>query len=287
MNCGPRGLPTGFVRLYHNNGDGTFTDVSKEAGVAEAEGSYPMTAVAADFDGDGWPDIYVACDSTLAWLFRNQHDGTFRQEGSGARGGGERGRLRAGGHGHRGGRLRSRREPRHLEDALLRRYSGSVPRRRERLLRRRHHPCRSGRGDPVRLLGHRDRRSRQRRLAGPVRRHRERLPRGERSRLPVPDAPAGVPQPRQRSLRGADRRGRTRCGRGPQQPGLRLRGFRQRRGRGCPGGESERAAVAAAQRPLRRPPLAEGPPRRRPVEPQRDRRAGRSPPTAVAPRRNR
>jgi hypothetical protein len=80
VNCGPRGLPTGFVRLYHNNGDGTFTDVSRAAGVAEAKGAYPMTAVAADFDDDGWPDVYVACDSTQSWLFRNQHDGTFRQE---------------------------------------------------------------------------------------------------------------------------------------------------------------------------------------------------------------
>jgi hypothetical protein len=81
VNCGPRGLPTGFARLYHNNGDGTFTDVSRTSGVAEARGSYPMTAVAADYDDDGWPDIYVACDSTQSWLFRNQHDGTFRQEG--------------------------------------------------------------------------------------------------------------------------------------------------------------------------------------------------------------
>ena len=81
VNCGPRGLPTGFVQLLHNNGDGTFTDVSRTAGVAAAGGSYPMTAVAADYDNDGWPDIYVACDSTPSWLFRNQHDGTFRQEG--------------------------------------------------------------------------------------------------------------------------------------------------------------------------------------------------------------
>ena len=44
-----------------------------------------MTAVAADYDNDGWPDIYVACDSTPSWLFRNQHDGTFRQEGARAR----------------------------------------------------------------------------------------------------------------------------------------------------------------------------------------------------------
>jgi hypothetical protein len=80
VNCGPRGLPTGFARLYRNNGDGTFTDVSRASGVAEAKGSYPMTAVAADYDNDGWPDVYVACDSTQSWLFRNQHDGTFRQE---------------------------------------------------------------------------------------------------------------------------------------------------------------------------------------------------------------
>ena len=81
VNCGPRGLPTGFVQLFHNNGDGTFTDVSKASASAPASGGYPMTAVAADFDNDGWPDIYVACDSTPSWLFRNQHDGTFREEG--------------------------------------------------------------------------------------------------------------------------------------------------------------------------------------------------------------
>jgi enediyne biosynthesis protein E4 len=81
VNCGPRGLPTGYVQLFHNNGDGTFTDVSRKSGVAVASGGYPMTAVAADYDNDGWPDIYVACDSTPSWLFRNQHDGTFREEG--------------------------------------------------------------------------------------------------------------------------------------------------------------------------------------------------------------
>ncbi len=81
VNCGPRGLPPGYVQLFHNNGDGTFTDVSKASGVAAASGAYPMTVVAADYDNDGWPDIYVACDSTPSWLFRNQHDGTFREEG--------------------------------------------------------------------------------------------------------------------------------------------------------------------------------------------------------------
>jgi hypothetical protein len=81
VNCGPRGLPTGFVQLFHNNGDGSFTDVSKLSGVAAATGGYPMTAVAADLDNDGWPDIYVACDSRPSFLFRNNHDGTFREEG--------------------------------------------------------------------------------------------------------------------------------------------------------------------------------------------------------------
>jgi hypothetical protein len=80
VNCGPRGLPMGSAQLFHNNGDGTFTEVSKQSGVATASGSYPMTCVAADYDNDGWPDIYVACDSTPSWLFRNQHDGTFREE---------------------------------------------------------------------------------------------------------------------------------------------------------------------------------------------------------------
>jgi hypothetical protein len=81
VNCGPRGLPAATPWLYHNNGDGTFTDVSAASGVAKARGSYMMTAVAADFDNDGWPDIYVACDSTASFLFRNNHDGTFREIG--------------------------------------------------------------------------------------------------------------------------------------------------------------------------------------------------------------
>jgi hypothetical protein len=80
VNCGPRGLPTGSVQLFRNNGDGTFTDVSQASGVAAAGKSYPMTAVVTDCDGDGWPDLYVACDSTPSWLFRNQRDGTFKEE---------------------------------------------------------------------------------------------------------------------------------------------------------------------------------------------------------------
>ena len=80
VNCGPRGLTPSRHRLYRNDGKGRFTDVSEASGVASAKGSYAMTAVAADFDNDGWPDIYVACDSTPSFLFRNNHDGTFREE---------------------------------------------------------------------------------------------------------------------------------------------------------------------------------------------------------------
>ena len=81
VECGPRGLATGKHSLYRNNGDGTFTDVSEHAGINRATLSYGMTVVAADFDEDGWPDIYVACDSTPSLLFMNNHDGTFREEG--------------------------------------------------------------------------------------------------------------------------------------------------------------------------------------------------------------
>jgi len=79
--CGPRGLPTGQHSLYRNHGDGTFTDVSQQAGITKATQSYGMTVIAADLDEDGWPDIYVACDSTPSLLFMNNHDGTFREEG--------------------------------------------------------------------------------------------------------------------------------------------------------------------------------------------------------------
>ena len=63
--------------LYRNRGDGTFEDVSDRSGVSKVTGRYSMTATAADLDGDGWPDVYVACDSTAAILYRNNRDGTF------------------------------------------------------------------------------------------------------------------------------------------------------------------------------------------------------------------
>ena len=81
VECGPRGLPTGRHSLYRNNGDGTFTDVTQKAGISKAAQTYGLTVVAADLDEDGWPDIYIACDSTPSLLFINNRDGTFREEG--------------------------------------------------------------------------------------------------------------------------------------------------------------------------------------------------------------
>jgi hypothetical protein len=75
--CGPRGLPGGRNILYHNNGDGTFSDVSEKAGILKPGPRYSITAVSYDFDNDGWPDIYVAVDSEPSILFHNNHDGTF------------------------------------------------------------------------------------------------------------------------------------------------------------------------------------------------------------------
>jgi hypothetical protein len=92
--CGPLGFAGGTNVLYRNRGDGTFADVSNASGIAHPRGpasmvfvgsnwrptgSYGMGAASADFDNDGWPDIYVACDSAPSLLYRNNHDGTFRE----------------------------------------------------------------------------------------------------------------------------------------------------------------------------------------------------------------
>src|SRR6266446_2678560 len=75
--CGPRGLPGEPDHLFHNNGDGTFTDVSVKAGVSDAKGYYGFASTFVDVDDDGWVDLLVANDSCPNYLYRNRHDGTF------------------------------------------------------------------------------------------------------------------------------------------------------------------------------------------------------------------
>ena len=75
--CGPRGLKGEHDHLFHNNGDGTFTDVSVKAGVADSPGYFGLTSVFADLNGDGRPELLVADDSTPNYLYRNKGDGTF------------------------------------------------------------------------------------------------------------------------------------------------------------------------------------------------------------------
>ncbi len=80
VTCGPRGLPFDTQLLYRNNGDATFTDVSSAAGITRARQHYALGVLTGDFDNDGFPDIYVACDRTPSILFMNQRDGTFSEE---------------------------------------------------------------------------------------------------------------------------------------------------------------------------------------------------------------
>ena len=75
--CGPRGLVGEPDHLFHNNGDGTFTDVSKKAGVSDPEGHYGMTSVFVDVNNDGKPDLVVTNDSTSNYLYLNKGNGTF------------------------------------------------------------------------------------------------------------------------------------------------------------------------------------------------------------------
>jgi len=75
--CGPPGLNGGKNILFHNNGDGTFTDVSQNSGILQANGTYGLGVLTGDFDNDGWPDIYVANDSAPSALYQNQKNGKF------------------------------------------------------------------------------------------------------------------------------------------------------------------------------------------------------------------
>jgi hypothetical protein len=78
--CGPVGLPGEPDTLYQNNGNGTFTDVTQLAGIKDP-GYFGFGVIFADLNDDGWPDIFVANDSVPSFLFRNNHNGTFSEEG--------------------------------------------------------------------------------------------------------------------------------------------------------------------------------------------------------------
>ena len=148
--CGPRGLPYGRHSLYRNNGDGTFRDVTAASASARRVGGYGLTAVAADFDNDGWPDIYVACDSTPSLLFRNQHDGTFTEQAM------ERGvalsedGMEQAGMGVGIGDFDLRRQSRYRENSLRRGHSGRLPQQRQG--RFRDDTLRSGLGVETRFI---------------------------------------------------------------------------------------------------------------------------------------
>ncbi len=75
--CGPRGLPSAPNILYRNEGNGAFRDVSATSGIQKTDGHYCFSVTTLDYNEDGWPDIYVACDSTPAILYRNNKNGTF------------------------------------------------------------------------------------------------------------------------------------------------------------------------------------------------------------------
>jgi hypothetical protein len=81
VQCGPKGLPGAGDSLFHNNGDGTFTNVSKKAGVSDPEGRYGLGAIWTDVDGDDWLDLFVANDATGNYLYHNNKDGTFTEIG--------------------------------------------------------------------------------------------------------------------------------------------------------------------------------------------------------------
>jgi hypothetical protein len=81
VQCGPRGLRGAGDSLFHNNGDGTFTEVSKSAGVADANGYYGLGVIWADFNNTGRPDIYIANDSTPKYLYKNEGNGEFKDIG--------------------------------------------------------------------------------------------------------------------------------------------------------------------------------------------------------------
>jgi hypothetical protein len=78
VQCGPRGLPGESDFLFHNDGNGHFSEVSTKAGVSDPRGYFGLGVAWFDYNDDGWPDVYVANDATPNFLYRNNKDGTFK-----------------------------------------------------------------------------------------------------------------------------------------------------------------------------------------------------------------
>ena len=275
INCGPRGLPPETHCLYKNNGDGTFSDISVAAGITKATGSYGLTTVAADFDGDGWPEIYVACDSTPSLLFKYNRDGTFTEDGLG-RGVAlnEDGQEQAGmglgiGDFNLDGRLDILKT--HFTEDTPALYSNQDAASFDDVT------LRAGLGVETRYVSwgagiqdlDNDGNPDLFWVTGSVYPEvGKKLP-----QYPHRTPPGPVQESRRRQVRGTADGGRSRGERRPLQPWLPLRRLRQRRRSGHPGCEPERASVAAAQRHQRRQSLDQDQAPGRQVKPQRDRRA--------------
>ena len=206
--CGPRGLKAPQHYLYRNNGDGTFTDVSKESGIAAIKGSYGLTAVSFDVDEDGWPDIFVACDTTQSLLLLNNHDGTFREEGL-MRGvaispdGKEMAGMGIGvGDYDLDGHLDILKTHFQLQPAGLYRNDGKGEFEDEA------QPSRTGRRTHLRQLGRWNRRPRQRWLSRHLLGHRQclRRSRADQSQIPLQGAAGSLSQSRRRHLCARSRR---------------------------------------------------------------------------------
>ena len=128
------------TRSIATTATGRSRDVSATAGSSKPGGRYGLGVVAADFDNDGWPDIYVACDMTPSLLFHNRHDGTFEERGGRSRRRLQLRRAASGRHGRCRRRLQWRRASRHREDEFFRRPAVALPERRRQVFHRRFAP---------------------------------------------------------------------------------------------------------------------------------------------------